>query len=105
MVPKRRDELLDGGSLYWVIKGLVRCRQNLVGIEVFRGEDGIQRCDLLLDPELVTVVPQPRRPFQGWRYLTPADAPADLRGLSEDGDGFEAFQPELQADLADLGLL
>ncbi len=105
MVPKRADELLSGGSLYWVIKGFVRVRQRLAGIEIFKGEDGIRRCDLMLDHELVPVVPQPRRPFQGWRYLTATDAPLDLTGLSEDGAGFDAFPPQLQEDLAELGLL
>lgn len=59
----------------------------------------------MLDHELVPVVPQPRRPFQGWRYLTATDAPLDLTGLSEDGAGFDAFPPQLQEDLAELGLL
>ncbi|MCO5733841.1 DUF1489 family protein [Rhizobium sp. SSA_523] len=102
MVPKRMDELLSGGSLYWVIKGQVSARQPLLDIKTFTGEDGISRCRLVLGPEVVETVPQPKRPFQGWRYLTPEDAPKDLSSISEDA----AEMPEsLRRELAELGLL
>ena len=78
MVPKREDELLAGGSLYWVIKGQVACRQKLIGIEPFTDEQGIGRCRLLLEPKVKPVVPRPFRPFQGWRYLTEDAVPPDL---------------------------
>ena len=71
MWPKRGDELLDGGSLYWVVKGLVLCRQRVVALERHTGEDGIERCRLRLDGEIVRTTPQLRRAFQGWRYLRP----------------------------------
>jgi hypothetical protein len=100
MWPKREAEILDGGSLYWVIKGRVLARQRLRGLEAREGADGISRCALRLDPEIVRTVPAPRRPFQGWRYLRPEDAPADL-GTG----GGSTLPPELAASLAELGVL
>lgn len=102
MVPARAPELLAGGSLYWVIKGVVRCRQRLSEIRPFTDGEGIGRCHLVLDPEVVQTEWQPRRPFQGWRYLTGKDAPADLGGA---GSGIEAMPPKLRLELAQLGLL
>ena len=100
MIPRRREELLDGGSLYWVIKGQVQCRQRLTDIVPFTDDEGIGRCRLMLDPEIVLTRSQPRRAFQGWRYLVPADAPADL--VAGDVAG---LPPEMRAELAELGLL
>jgi hypothetical protein len=99
--PKRTAELLDGGSLYWVVKGLIQARQRL--FEEGRKEDGTPCCLLLLDPQIVPVRPVPRRAFQGWRYLDPADAPADLAG-SPRGDVGE-LPPAMRRDLAALGLI
>ena len=101
--PKRRDDLLDGGSLYWVIKGLVQVRQPLAGIAEGTREDGIPCCLLILRNELVPVRPTPRRAFQGWRYLDPAEAPEDLEGRSAAGIG--AMPPLLRRRLAELGLI
>ena len=95
------QELLDGGSLYWVIKGNVQARQKLVGIEPFTDNEGIGRCRLVLDPVLVHTRWQPKRPFQGWRYLKDDDKPADLG----DDEGMEDLPPELRGELASLGLL
>ena len=78
MVPKRVDELLDGGSLYWVIKGQIAVRQALLAVRPFTDHDGIGRCHLVLDPVMVPLDPRPHRPFQGWRYLRPDDAPPDF---------------------------
>ncbi len=102
MVPKRVEELLEDGSLYWVIKGQVAARQKLLGIETFTGGDGIQRCHLVLGPEVIETVPQPKRPFQGWRYLKAEEAPRDLGGL---GEGVAALPEDLRRELAELGLL
>jgi hypothetical protein len=99
MVPKRIDEILDGGSIYWVIKGQVLVRQRITGIEPFTDAEGIGRCHLVFDRKLVPVAPRPKRPFQGWRYLQLKDAPPDLRGASGD------TPPELAQELAALGLL
>ena len=101
MVPRRMDELLDGGSLYWVIKGNVQVRQRLIDIRPFRDQEGIDRCNLILEPVLVPTRWQPRRPFQGWRYLVPGEAPADLG----DGASGEVLPGPLAAELAELGLL
>lgn len=101
MWPKRAEEVLAGGSLYWVFKGLVLCRQRIVGLEERTGIDGITRCAILLDPEAVRVEPMPKRPFQGWRYLEAKDAPADLRA----GREAEGHLPrDLAAALAEIGL-
>ena len=101
MWPKREAELLDGGSLYWVIKGVILARQRLLALEERRGGDGIARCALVLDPEVIRTEPAPRRAFQGWRYLDGADAPRDLpKGRAAD----DALPPELARALADIGL-
>jgi hypothetical protein len=101
MVPKRAGEIVaGGGSIYWVIRRLVLVRQRITAIEPFTDEEGIERCKLVFDPELVPVRPVPRRPFQGWRYLEAADAPPDLAGAAS-GDLSDA----MRADLAALGLL
>lgn len=101
MVPKRDAELLDGGSLYWIIKGGVQCRQKLVEVRPFTDGEGIGRCHLVLEPAVVRTAWQPRRPFQGWRYLKPTDAPADLGT----GEGVEEMPLNLRKELAELGLL
>lgn len=103
-MPQRAEEIVGSGSLYWIIKGLVRVRQPIVAIDsVVLEEDG-RYCRLSLAPALVATDPQPRRPHQGWRYLTPEDAPADL-GKGPQGKGGEAMPPELLAELRSLGLL
>lgn len=102
MVPKRLSELLDGGSLFWVIRGNVQVRQRLLDIRPFRDGDGIQRCHLVMDPELTATEWQPRRAFQGWRYLVQADAPRDL---GANGAALRDLPAELRRELADLGLL
>jgi len=101
MVPKKIEEILDGGSLYWVIKGQVQARQKIIDIRPFTGNDGITRCNLILGPEVVETALQPRRAFQGWRYLKPEEAPADLAALGGGND----LPPELKRELAELGLL
>jgi len=102
MWPKEAERLLDGGSLYWVFKGLVLARQRIMALDEVTGGDGIRRCALVLDPAVVRTQGQPRRPFQGWRYLKPADAPRDLPPGRETET---ALPPELQAALADLGVV
>ncbi|MDJ1009044.1 MAG: DUF1489 domain-containing protein [Paracoccaceae bacterium] len=101
MWPRRETEVLAGGSIYWVIKGLVLARQRILRFDEVRGSDGILRCGLVLDPDLKRTEPQPRRAFQGWRYLDPADAPRDLRASR----AREAqLPPGLQAALAEIGV-
>jgi hypothetical protein len=102
MVPKRMSELLDGGSLYWVIKGEVAARQALVDVRPFTDTDGVGRCHLVLEPRLVELETRPCRPFQGWRYLADSDVPADLgRGHPE----VVAMPETLRRELRDLGLI
>ncbi|QJP12951.1 DUF1489 family protein [Starkeya sp. ORNL1] len=101
MVPTRTDELLDGGSLYWVIKGEIACRQNLVAIRPFVDGDGIRRCRLVMEPVVHRVEPRPRGPFQGWRYLAAKEAPPDLGA----GTDAAALPDELRRELRTLGLL
>ncbi len=100
MMPKRADDLLDGGSLYWVIKGQIAVRQKLLELRsVVR--DGTPHCGIVYDAKLVPVARRMHRPFQGWRYLKPEDAPPDVRG----GKGGEGLPEALKAELVSLGLL
>lgn len=102
MVPKRQADLLEGGSIYWVIKRQIRVRQRIIDIEEFVDGQGIRRCHLHLDPEHVHTRLQARRPFQGWRYLTPQDAPVDApNNVDIDEDMPEGMREEL----TELGLL
>ncbi|SOH93052.1 hypothetical protein SAMN06273572_101906 [Monaibacterium marinum] len=101
MWPKREAELLDGGSLYWVFKGQVLARQQIVRLDEVIGEDGIRRCGIVLADEVIKTEAVPRRPFQGWRYLKSTDAPQDL---AADREGETALPPELATALAALGV-
>ncbi len=99
MTPKRADELLNGGSLYWVIKGQIQARQQLVDIVRFTDDEGVGRCKLVLGSDLIATRLIPKRAFQGWRYLVDAEAPDDL---ASGGSGLPA---ELRRELSELGLL
>ncbi|MCR8722909.1 DUF1489 family protein [Frigidibacter sp. ROC022] len=101
MWPRREAEVLDGGSLYWVIKGLVLGRQRILRFDAVDRGDGIRRCGLVLDPEVIRTEPAPRRPFQGWRYLKPEEAPADL-GAERPGD--DTLPPGMAEALAAFGV-
>lgn len=100
MMPKKADTIVGQGSLYWVIAGTVRCRQKIVALEAATDSEGRACCDIVLDPQIIRTTPYPRRPFQGWRYLDPKDAPPDLPGTDEEGppDG-------MAQELAALGLI
>jgi hypothetical protein len=102
MVPKRAEELLDGGSLYWVIRGQIMCRQELIAIRPFVDKDGIGRCRLVLRPKVVPVEPRPFRAFQGWRYFARKDAPRDLDRAAP---GARNMPEQMRRELRDLGLL
>jgi hypothetical protein len=103
MAPKRQREVLDGGSLYWVIKGAIQVRQRIVGFGDATKADGTPCCRIFLDPGLVPVAPTPRRAFQGWRYLEPREAPPDLE--RKRARGLDKLPPEMRRQLAELGLL
>ena len=99
-VPRRQDELADRGSVYWIIKGQIRARSPIQRVEELENDKGKRYCHIWLEPQPILTVPQPRRPMQGWRYLKPEDAPADLpRG--EDGE----MPAEMAAELKELGLI
>lgn len=102
MWPKREAEVLNGGSIYWVIKGVIQARQKIVRLDEVIGEDGIRRCAIVLDPELVRTQTATKRPFQGWRYLSPADTPPDL---PKQRAHEEALPAELNRALAEIGVL
>ena len=100
--PRRADELLDGGSLYWVIRGQIMCREPLRAIRPYRDKEGVGRCRLVLGPKIVLVEPRPFRAFQGWRYLEEKDAPRDLDRAAP---GARNMPEELRRELRGLGLL
>jgi len=103
MTPKREEEILAGGSLYWVIRGEVAAREKIIGLEQFRDKDGIGRCRIVMQPKVFAVSPRPMRPFQGWRYLKAGDAPPDLGKIAE--KGVAAMPEPMRRELRDLGLL
>ena len=102
--PRRRDEVLDGGSIYWVIGGATLVRQRLVDIIEDEWDDNSACAGLLLDPQLVPLAGRPTKPFQGWRYLRADDAPPDLI-LGPPARGEAALPPALKRELRALCLL
>lgn len=94
MFPKRREEILDGGSIYWVIKGNILCRNRIVGLEETT-KNGHRACAIMMDPVLIPVLPKPRRAFQGWRYLQDGDQPSDLTAAEATADLPAAFRAKL----------
>jgi hypothetical protein len=102
MVPKRAAELVDGGSLYWVVRGELACRQRIRDVRPFRDKDGTGRCALVLDRKVVLVAPRPYRAFQGWRYLAADEAPRDLEKAAP---GAAAMPEKLRRELRELGLI
>jgi hypothetical protein len=101
MWPKRSTELLNGGSLYWVFKGQILARQRVLRLDEVSGADGITRCALVLDRDVHLTDPTPKRPFQGWRYLAPENAPRDLPRSRQYEDALPAA---LSAALAEIGV-
>lgn len=101
MWPKRADEILEGGSIYWVIQGVLQARQKITGFEEVIGNDGIRRCAILLDREVIRTEQARKRPFQGWRYLSAEDAPRDLDMKRQKETD---LPPEIMATLADIGV-
>lgn len=97
MIPKRGEELADGGSIYWVIRGLIQVRQPILEVKQITDRGGRKACELVFEPDLIPVEPTPKRPFQGWRYLKPEDAPADLKASS----GALEMPANLRAELRD----
>jgi hypothetical protein len=101
MRPKRANEIEAQGSIYWVISGVIRARQKVLRLAEATDSEGRGCCDIIMAPDLIRVAPRPKRPFQGWRYLKPTEAPADISS-----DGFaDGGSMELAEELARLGLL
>jgi hypothetical protein len=100
--PRRVEEVLAGGSIYWIVKGLVQVRQRVLDLEEAVDDEGLVYCRMHLDPLLVATEPTPRRAIQGWRYLAPADAPPDLGAGGQAGEG---LPPEMARELRLLGIL
>jgi hypothetical protein len=103
MTPKRVEDILAGGSLYWVIRGEIAAREKIVAIEPFRDKDGIGRCRIVMQPKVIAVSPRPMRPFQGWRYFKEGDAPPDLTKTA--ASGLAAMPEPMRRELRELGLL
>lgn len=101
MLPKRAEDLI-GGSLYWVIRGQIACREKILDIRSTTGKDGIRRCQVVLDGKVVLVEPRPRGAFQGWRYLAEKDAPRDLARAAP---GAARMPERMRRELQELGLL
>ncbi len=101
--PTRTEEILDGGSIYWAIKGYVRARQRILAIETRVDDEGRKRCFLHLDPKLVPTVLHPSKPRRGWRYLPPSDAPADRP--EAENQVVDELPSDMEAELRELGLL
>ena len=102
MRPKKGDELKDGGSMFWIIKGNIRARQRIFDLIPFLDDDGIKRCKILLSKNIYLTYPKKERPFQGWRYLESNDSPQDIkRFLFKENFEEEAIINELNS----LGLL
>lgn len=97
MFPKQKEELLDGGSIYWVIKGLIQCRNKIVGLEETT-KNGVRHCSIQMEPGPIPVIPTPKRPFQGWRYLRADAAPEDITAMNAAN-----LPPELREKLVNLG--
>ena len=98
--PRRAAEILDGGSIYWIIKGVMIARQKIIDLAEVQRADGRPACGLVLSSELVATTPTKMRIFQGWRYLEAEDAPADLSRAAD-----ESMPPALAAELRALGIL
>lgn len=101
MTPKRAEALLDGGSLYWVMKGVVRCRQQILELRPLVDDEGKSHCGIVLDPEIVLTERLSKRPFQGWRYLEVENAPKDAKAV----EGADDMPEEMREELRELGLL
>ena len=101
MWPKRAEEILNGGSIFWVIKGVILCRQPVLRLDEYIGGDSIRRCAIVCKPGLIRVEATPKRAFQGWRYLPVADAPRDL---PQGRQAEDPLPPELSKALAAIGV-
>ncbi len=100
--PRRADEILRGGSLYWVVRGRIMVRQRIIALERRDCDDGVTRCAIVFDPQIIRTFPVPRQPFQGWRYLEPNDSPADLPASRQNDDD---IPPAIHDALLEIGVI
>ncbi len=100
--PRRSDEILNGGSLYWVIRGLIMARQRILALDQRRCSDGITRCAIILSQQIIRTQNVPRRPFQGWRYLEPHSAPSDIGDMAESE---QTLPPAIESQLDQFGVI
>lgn len=105
MWPKRVEEICDGGSIYWVIGGFIRVRQRILEIRADEWDENVPCAGLVLDPNLVAVEARPCKAFQGWRYLRPDEAPADLAQDRPPSVGLDRLPPKMRRELAELCLI
>jgi len=103
--PKRAYEILNGGSVFWIVKAKIVMRQTIVNIETHLDDNGKKYCLIIKDPEIMLVQPTPQRAMQGWRYLEAASSPKDLYPFDPDNEPDEHVDPQMAKDLAELGLL
>ncbi len=102
-MPRRADEVVGDGSLYWIIKGHIRARQRILALERLDDANALKRCAVVLDSKIVETEPRRARPMQGWRYLEATDAPFDLKRSTV--DHAPEMPPQMMAELRELGLL
>ena len=102
MRPRRENELLNGGSIYWVFKGYILARQRILSLDEVRTSDGVMKCSMVLDPDIYLTYPVKKRPFQGWRYLKEEDSPKDFEKFIP---GNESFPKDLKLALSELGIV
>jgi len=102
-MPRRAEEIVGEGSLYWIIKGQIRARQRIVTLDRLADTDSLKRCAIVLDSKIVETEPRRARPMQGWRYLVAADAPLDLKSVSS--DHAPEMPSQMMAELRELGLM
>jgi hypothetical protein len=100
MFPKRAEEMLLGGSIYWVVKGAIRVRQRIIDLRLEQDETGRDMCAIVFDPELIRTYARAKRPFQGWRYLKPGEAPRDLKS----GEAAQDIPADLDMALKNAGV-
>ena len=98
--PRRFEEVLKGGSIYWIIDGLIQVRQKIVHIENRMDSSSKKVCALVFDPVLIYVEPTPRRPFQGWRYLENSKRPKDLINQPQPSEARRIHQLLTQNDIS-----
>lgn len=103
--PKRANEILNGGSVYWIIKGAIVMRQTILNIETLLDDNGKKYCRIVKDPEIMLVAPKPQRAMQGWRYLPAEQSPPDLHPLDPDNQNDDEIDEKMAKELAELGLL